>query len=232
MAANLDSPGENALNKCRVKVPPLFVSFEGIDGCGKSTLMSCLTQWLTDAGIDFIQTREPGGTHLGENIRRLLLDPLYKGMNRRAEVLLYTASRAQLVQEQILPALEAGRWVLSDRFMDATLAYQGYGRGLNLDFLRELQAWATEGLWPHRTILLDCDVDLAWQRMRHRNHQADRMEQEDRSFHERVRRGYLHLARENPARYVVLNASASLDEVLQDFKVRFWEALGRANPPS
>ncbi len=209
------------------KTPPLFVSFEGIDGCGKSTLMLHLAQWLRDAGIDFIETREPGGTQLGENIRSLLLDPHYKCMNRRAEVLLYTASRAQLVQETVLTALREGKWVLSDRFMDATLAYQGYGRGLDLDFLTKLQSWATEGLKPDKTILLDCDVGVAWQRMHSRNGKADRMELEARSFHERVRKGYLALARKDPHRYIVIDVDRTLEEVVDTFKQVFSSTLNK-----
>ncbi len=207
------------------KHAPIFVSVEGIDGCGKSTLLSHLTRRLKDFHIDFMETREPGGTRLGESIRSLLLDPGNKSMCQRTEVLLYTASRAQLVEEQIQPALHAGKWVLSDRFTDATLAYQGYGRGLSLDFLTGLQSWATQGLRPHRTILLDCDVGVAWQRLRLRNSKADRIELEKRAFHERVRFGYLELAEKDPARFVVLNAEASLDEVVQEFESRFWGFL-------
>ena len=169
--------------------PARFISFEGIDGCGKSTLMDCLSRWLQEAGIACIRTREPGGTSLGESVRNLLLDPVFKGMNQRAEVLLYTASRAQLVDEVIRPALKKGMWVLTDRYIDATLAYQGYGRGLDLGPLRRMQDWATGGLWPDRTILLDCDLDVALQRRHGRNTRPDRMEQEAMAFHRRVRDG-------------------------------------------
>ncbi len=209
------------------KHSPLFVTFEGIDGCGKSTLISHLMQRLKDAHIDFIQTREPGGTLLGEDIRSLLLDPLNQNMCQRTEVLLYTASRAQLVEEKIQPALEAGLWVLSDRFTDATLAYQGYGRGLSLRFLESLQSWATGEVRPHRTILLDCDVSVAWQRMNSRTGKADRMEREKRSFHERVRLGYLELARRDPSRFLVLNAELSLGEVADQFDSLFWSSFKR-----
>ncbi|MCE5242189.1 MAG: dTMP kinase [Desulfobacteraceae bacterium] len=205
--------------------PARFISFEGIDGCGKSTLMDGLSRWLDEAGIHSIRTREPGGTPMGESVRELLLDPAYKGMNQQAEVLLYTASRAQLVDEVIRPALEKGIWVLTDRYIDATLAYQGYGRGLDLAILRRLQDWATGGLWPDRTILLDCDLDTAMLRMRGRNSRPDRMELETRAFHQRVRDGYLALAAEEPDRILIMDASKSVEEVAEDLHA----ALRRAS---
>ena len=200
-----------------------FISFEGIDGCGKSTLMEHLSRWLSDAGIVHLRTREPGGSRLGEKIRELLLDPANKRMDQRTEVLLYTASRAQLVRESILPALERGEWVLTDRYVDATLAYQGFGRGLEIEPLRRLQTWATGGLLPHRTILLDCEVDLAHDRMRGRGEHPDRMELESLAFHRRVRNGYLEIARDDPGRFVVLDAAKPLDQVVADFQTRFWK---------
>ena len=201
--------------------PARFISFEGIDGCGKSTLMGTLRRWLDEASIRCIQTREPGGTPLGESVRNLLLDPVFKGMNQQAEVLLYTASRAQLVQEVIRPALAQGVWVLTDRYIDATLAYQGYGRGLDLAPLRRMQEWATGGLLPDTTILLDCDLDVATQRMHGRNARPDRMELEAKAFHQRVRDGYLVLAREEPERFLVLDASKSVEEVVEEFRKSF-----------
>lgn len=200
-----------------------FVSFEGIDGCGKSTLMEVLCRWLTEARIPYLRTREPGGTSLGEKVRTLLLDPSNQGMHQRTEVLLYTASRAQLVEECIRPALEKGVWVLTDRFVDATLAYQGFGRGIELDALRRLQSWATSGLRPDTTVLLDCDVDLAQGRMQGRSEHPDRMELESLAFHRRVRDGYLEIARSEPGRFMVLDASKPLDEVVAEFRASFWE---------
>lgn len=200
-----------------------FISFEGIDGCGKSTLMEHLSRWLADAGIAHLRTREPGGSRLGEKIRGLLLDPANKQMDRRTEVLLYTASRAQLVHECILPAMERGEWVLTDRYIDATLAYQGFGRGLEIEPLRRIQMWATGGLQPHRTILLDCEADLAHGRMQGRGEHPDRMELESLAFHRRVRNGYLELARADRERFIVLDAAKPLDDVVADFHARFWQ---------
>jgi dTMP kinase len=198
-----------------------FISFEGIDGCGKSTLMEKLGDWLDELRIPYIRTREPGGTALGESIRKLLLDPSIKAMNQQTEVLLYTASRAQLVEEVIHPALKSGTWVLSDRYIDATLAYQGYGRGLDLEQLHHIQNWATGGIRPDFTVLLDCDVDIAFKRMMGRDAAADRIEMESVSFHRRVRDGYLDLARIDPKRFIVLDASKPLEEVVQEFRAAF-----------
>lgn len=211
--------------KERTPQPAKFVSFEGIDGCGKSTVMERLSEWLDEAGIPHIRTREPGGTTLGEKIRGLLLDPENKGMDWRTEVMLYTASRAQLVGEVIRPALKAGKWVLADRYIDATLAYQGYGRGLDLEPLRRMQDWAVDGLTPDATVLLDCDVELAFGRMRGRNERPDRMELESRAFHQKVRRGYLELAAAEPRRIIVLDVSRPLDEVIADFRAIYQERL-------
>jgi dTMP kinase len=209
----------------RMILPARFVSFEGIDGCGKSTLIAQLSKWLDEAGTPFIVTREPGGTALGENIRRLLLDPVYKTMDWRAEVLLYSASRAQLAHEVIYPALQKDLWVLTDRYIDATLAYQGYGRGLDLESLAWIQEWATQSLRPHRTILLDCEVTTAFERQKSRNQKADRIEQEDTLFHQRVREGYLALANSDPERFVVLDAKKPVEEVTEDFRAAFWLPL-------
>lgn len=149
-------------------------------------------------------------------------------MNEQAEVLLYSASRAQLVREVIQPALRQGKWVLADRYSDATLAYQGFGRGLEVEPLRRLQDWATGGLWPHFTILLDCDVAIASGRMKARIGAKDRIEQENRRFHERVRDGYLQLARSAPERFIVLDANRGLQEVAASFRAALVEALVRS----
>jgi dTMP kinase len=205
--------------------PARFISFEGIDGCGKSTLMAELGMLLDGAGIPHIKTREPGGTELGERIRELLLDPQYKAMDAWTEVLLYSASRAQHARETIGPALHQSLWVLADRYSDATLAYQGFGRGLDLESLRSIQEWATRGLWPHHTILLDCDVSVAFTRLHGRNSDRDRIEQEKRSFHQRVRDGYLELAKADPLRFLVLDAAQELPQVRADFQEQFWNPL-------
>jgi dTMP kinase len=205
--------------------PAKFVTFEGIDGCGKSTLLAELAGWLEENAVPFLKTREPGGTRLGERIRGVLLDPSFETMNEHAEVLLYSASRAQLVYEVLRPALSQGMWVLADRYIDATLAYQGFGRGLALEPLRQIQDWCTGGLWPDLTVLLDCDVGVASSRMKARKETEDRIEQEGRLFHQRVREGYLELARSAPERFLVVDANRALREVIADFRVALVEAL-------
>lgn len=207
-------------------LPAKFISFEGIDGCGKSTLMEQLSHWLATAGIPCLLTREPGGTPIGEKIRELLLNPASEAMSSRAEVLLYSASRAQLTDEVIVPAMKKGVWVLTDRFVDATFAYQGYGRGQDMDRLKAIQEWTTRDLWPDKTILLDCDIDTAMERIAARNGgELDRIEQEARVFHQKVRKGYLALADAEPSRFLVLDASKPLEEVIAEFYGRFWLAV-------
>lgn len=200
-----------------------FVSFEGIDGCGKTTLLDRFSNWLTGASIPYLRVREPGGTAIGEKVRDILLDPASSEMTGRAEVLLYSASRAQLITQVIVPALENGVWVLADRFVDATFAYQGFGRGFDLASLAMIQNWATGGLMPDKTVLLDCDVDLAMSRLSGRDGaNRDRIEREDASFKRKVRDGYLALARKEPERFLVLDASRPLEEVVEELRKSFW----------
>lgn len=208
----------------RLSFPAKFISFEGIDGCGKSTLMDQLSQWLGKAAIPFVRTREPGGTSIGEKIREILLDPACAEMGSRTEVLLYSASRAQLTDQVILPAIKKGAWVLTDRFADATFAYQGYGRGFDLERLKTVQEWTTRDVWPDKTVLLDCDVETALDRLGGRSGKKDRIEREDLDFHRKVRNGYLQLARLEPERFLVLDAGRPLEEVIEEFYRRFWLA--------
>ncbi len=194
-----------------------FITFEGGEGSGKSTQVSRLKAALEAAGHDVLLTREPGGTWLCEQIRALLKDQETDAPCARAELLLFLASRAQLVRTVIRPALEAGRWVISDRFSDSTLAYQGYGRGLNLDALRLTNDFACEGLKPDLTLLLCVDPAVAVARMRRRESAtqtaADRIERAGDDFHARLRLGYDALAREEPARIVRIDANGTEDEV-------------------
>jgi len=205
--------------------PASFVSFEGIDGCGKSTLLAHLSAWLEELGVIHIKTREPGGTRLGETLRDVLLDSSFSEMHPWTEILLYAASRAQHVKEVIRPALERGVWVLSDRYADATLAYQGYGRGLDLGRLHRIHEWTTDGLWPDVTVLLDCDVAKAFERRKNRSGASDRVELQNESFHERVRAGYLELAAAAPHRFIVLDGGRPLVEVVQEFRNLFRHRL-------
>jgi dTMP kinase len=207
----------------------LFISFEGIDGSGKSTLLERVARWLEGVGVSHVKTREPGGTVLGETLRQALLDPSFAGMQEWAEVLLYAASRVQHVHELIRPSLEQGFWVLSDRYADATLAYQGYGRGLDRVKLRQIHEWTTGGLWPDSTVLLDCSLSTAAARRKRRCRDTDRVEGLDELFHERVRQGYLDLAREYRDRFIVLDAALPVDELFRQLLPALEPRMGAGN---
>jgi dTMP kinase len=192
-------------------MPGLFVAFEGGEGVGKSTQIASAAAWLRDGGRQVVETREPGGTPLGGELRRLLLDPA-GDIAPRAEALLYAADRAQHVESVIRPALSAGHVVLTDRYLDSTLAYQGAGRSLGLDDTRIVTAWATGGLLPDLTVLLDLDPSVGLRRAGARA-TPDRLEAASLAFHEAVRAGFLALAAEAPERYAVLDAADEPDEV-------------------
>lgn len=191
-----------------------LITLEGPDGAGKSTQVSLLASALKARGYPVLVTREPGGTRLGEEIRGLLLNPLYGEMNHVTEALLYAGARAQLVGEVILPALAAGVTVLCDRFVDSSLAYQGYGRGLDLGMLRAINGFALKQLGSFLTILLDLPPEEGLRRAA-AGRRGDRLEQEDLDFHKRVRDGYLALAASNPERIVVVAAAAPVSAVQQ-----------------
>ena len=194
-----------------------FITFEGGEGCGKSTQIRLLADRLRAAGKEVLLTREPGGTALAEKIRTLVREESDDPPNSRAETLLFLASRAQVVEGVIRPALESGTWVLCDRFADSTFAYQGYGRGLDLDELRRINSFATGGLAPDRTILLNVSPEVSAKRMRAReaatNTGADRMEKAGDDFHFRLRRGFLELAAAEPERFSVVQADGGVEEV-------------------
>lgn len=191
--------------------PGALVTFEGGEGSGKSTQLRVLAHRLSALGLVTRELREPGGTRAGESIRSILLDPDHVGLDAHAELLLYEAARAQLVAEVIEPALAAGEVVLCDRFYDSTTAYQGYGRGLDLTEIEELNRVATGGLAPNVTLLFDVDPLVGLERAT--RHGADRLEGEDLHFHERVRAGFLQVAASEPSRFVVIDASGTPDEI-------------------
>ena len=204
-------------------MPGAFTTFEGIEGSGKSTQISLLYDHLLQSGRPVTLTREPGGTPIGDQVRRILLDPAHGTLDATAELLLYGASRAQHLREVILPALAAGKVVLCDRFSDATLAYQGYGRGLSVPTILELDRIVTAGLRPDLTLLLDIDARTGLGRARGRNerdglHGEARFENEDIAFHTRGRDGYYLLANQEPGRIRLVNAARSPEEVQADIR--------------
>lgn len=190
-----------------------FVTFEGIEGVGKSTQVALAAEWLRRRGLDVITTREPGGTRLAEELRRLLLDCDHGRMAGTTELLLLFAARASHVTERIAPALERGQWVLCDRFTDATRAYQGAGRGLPAAHIEQLAALAHPGLDPDLTVLLDAPPELALARARARSSHPDRFEQEDYGFFARVRAEYLAIAARDPGRLRTIDATAGVEAV-------------------
>lgn len=189
-----------------------LISFEGIEGTGKTTQARLIYQFLISKGYDVVLTEEPGGTKIGSKIRGILLSPDHQGMTSTTELLLYFADRAQHLNELIIPSTERGAIVLTDRFTDSTYAYQGYGRGINLNLIDSIDLIATEKLRPDITILLDLDVETGLKRNRGIN-KTDRLELEDIEFHKRVRKGYLELAQKETQRIKVVDASLSIIKV-------------------
>lgn len=191
-----------------------FLTVEGSEGVGKSTNIAHIQQRLEEAGISLVQTREPGGTPLGEEVRELLLDHRHTGMSDDAELLLMFAARAEHLAQVILPALEQGQWVLCDRFTDASHAYQGGGRGIDNQRIGALEDWVQQGLQPDLTLLLDIEPEIGLARAGKRG-ALDRFEKEEISFFHRVRQGYLDRAAADPERFAIVDAGQTLEQVQQ-----------------
>jgi dTMP kinase len=191
----------------------MFITFEGPDGSGKSTQIKLLAERLRAEGRNVLLTREPGGTEIGEQIRAVLHDLKNRAMHPRAELLLYSAARAQLVEQVIRPYLAAGGLVLSDRYYDSTLAYQGYGHGLDLAALRQITAFATAGLTPDLTLFLDLDAEVGLRRRQANAAEWNRLDDYALAFHQRVRAGYYELMQLEPNRWVKLDAARSVEEL-------------------
>lgn len=186
----------------------MFITFEGIEGSGKTTHVDLLSDYLCEKGLRVVKTREPGGTPVGEALRSVLLKKDLQVLPL-TELLVFLASRAQHVEEVIRPALEEGNVVLCDRFVDASYAYQGYGRGIDLGIIETLNRLVTKGVRPNLTILLDCPVDVGLGR-KSADGNLDRFEKEELSFHQKIRNAYIELAEDDPKRFVVLNARKDL----------------------
>jgi dTMP kinase len=199
----------------------MFITFEGIEGCGKSTVMARVAEQLRERGFEVLETLEPGGSRLGKELRRILLDMASRDLTGQSELFLYLADRAQHVSTVIRPALEAGAIVLSDRFADSTVVYQGYGRGLDPKLLHSFNEVAVAGLWPDMTLLFDLPVEVGLKRALRRNVEEGkcdaegRFEAEDFDFHERIREGYLTWASIHQERFRIVDASAPLEDVVR-----------------
>ncbi|MBA4603901.1 dTMP kinase [Thermoactinomyces mirandus] len=194
----------------------IFVTFEGPEGAGKTTQIKQVFQYLTDQGFRCLMVREPGGTEIGNRIRQILLDPELSEMEWKTEVLLYASSRAQLVREVIKPHLHQGFVVLCDRYIDSSLAYQGYGAEKSVSEVWKINEWATDGLTPDRTYLLDLPVELGQKRVLNRNAKKDRMELKEKMFHDRVRLGFREIACKENSRYCVIRADQPGEQVFAD----------------
>ncbi|MDR2581918.1 MAG: dTMP kinase [Fibromonadaceae bacterium] len=193
-----------------------FICLEGIDGCGKSTQVAALGDFLEKEGFKVLRIREPGGTEISEAIRQVILNPEYKGkMNDMTELFLYSAARAQLIHEVVKPALRKGYVVLADRFAYSTLAYQGFGRGLDIEMVKNLLCMTCGVFFPNKTFIFDIPVSLSRERRLKNIYNKDRIEQEQDDFFERVRQGYLTIAKENPETCVLINAARSQEDIFE-----------------
>lgn len=203
----------------------MFITFEGPEGSGKSSQLPALASFLKERGCDVVCTREPGGTKIGDQIRQVLVCMENVELHPRTEILLFQAARAQLVEELILPSLKQGKVVLCDRYGDSTLAYQGYGHGLDQEKLKMMLEFATDGLKPDLTILLDVDVMTGLKRKKAKD-EWNRLDAYEISFHERVREGYHHLAAEDKKRWRVVDASQSMEKVQEEIRQIVLNAMG------
>ena len=204
-----------------------FITIEGTEGVGKSTNIAFITQWLADKGIDILHTREPGGTPLAEEIRELLLANRDEAVDSRTELLLMFAARCQHVATKIKPALEQGQWVLSDRFTDASFAYQGAGRNLGFERLSKLEDWSLSGFKPDLTIMLDLPIEIGLARAAERS-EKNRFESEQIDFFNRVRQGYLAIAEAEPDRMKVIDATGSIEQVqaqIEKVLIEFYKSI-------
>lgn len=206
----------------------MFITFEGPEGSGKTSQITPLVDFLIKEGYSVSATREPGGTEIGEQIRSVLTRLENTSMHPRTEILLFLAARAQLVEQHIRPELARGGLVISDRYADATLAYQGYGHGTDLEMLKQLLNFATGGLWPDLTLLLNIDPEKGLQRKRG-GEDWNRLDAYDLAFHHRVQQGYLELARQQPERWVIIDASQSFSQVQHQIRQKIVDCLERRN---
>lgn len=203
----------------------LFITFEGLDGSGKTTQIKLLDSYLKGEGFDVILTREPGGTEIGRKIREILLDKKNQDISHKTETFLFLASRAELTSKVIVPALGEGKIVICDRFFDSTLVYQGIARGLGVEEILEMSLWATDGLVPDITFLLSMKVSRCDKRIKEANRKKDRIEMEENNFKEKIYKGYLDIASKNKERFVVIDAEKSIGDIFEEIKSRVLKHL-------
>lgn len=197
----------------------LFVTFEGPEGSGKTTIINMLTEYLVEQGIEVVHTREPGGSAIAEQIRDVILDKNNTTMDPRTEALLFAASRRQHLVEKVIPALKAGKVVICDRFIDSSLAYQGKGRNLGIQNIYDINLFATDGILPDLTLLFDIDVEKGLERVfKDKDREVNRLDVAKVEFHKLVRSGYLEVAKKYPERIKIIDASKSVNEVFNDTK--------------
>ena len=205
----------------------ILISLEGPEGAGKSSVLEALLRFLKNYGTGLITTREPGGVQIAEAIREVILEPSHTAMDAKTELLLYIASRRQHLAERVLPALAQGKIVLMDRFIDSSVAYQGYGRGLDVSDIEWLNQFATDGLKPDLTLYFDIDVDEGLARIaRSESREVNRLDLEGLDLHQRVRQGYLAILDKEPERFVKVDASQPLDKVIADSLAIIQERFG------
>lgn len=195
----------------------MFITFEGPEGAGKTSVLKAIIEKIEAAGIDVLATREPGGIEIAEKIRDIILNPAHTAMDYHTEALLYAAARSQHFYEKVEPALKAGTLVLCDRFIDSSLVYQGMGRGLGVEEVRAINQFAIGTRMPDKTLLFDIEPAVGLARIQaNRQDEINRLDQESLAFHEEVRKGYITLAKEDPERIIVIDASQSLNQVISD----------------
>lgn len=205
----------------------LFITFEGLDGSGKTTQIALLADYLKRKGREVITTIEPGGTNLGDRIRQILLDKNNAGMSNKAETFLFEASRAELVSKVIAPALGSGKIIICDRFFDSTIAYQGIARGLGVEKVMELSLWATDGIVPDLTFLLSVDVEGGEKRLSGSSKNRDRIESEEEKFKQRIFDGYIELARKYSGRIVLIDAKQEIKTIFSQIRERVDKELDK-----
>ncbi|MEG0449556.1 MAG: dTMP kinase [Lysinibacillus sp.] len=204
----------------------LFITFEGPEGAGKTTVLKMLVARLEQENIDVLATREPGGIEIAEKIRGVILDPMHTAMAERTEALLYAAARSQHYYEKVQPALDAGKMVLCDRFIDSSLAYQGYARGIGVDEVLSINEFAIGKKMPDLTILFDLEPSVGLERIHaHSNREINRLDVESLAFHEKVREGYLQLVDRYPERISVINADQAIEQVVEDVWTLLQDAI-------